>query len=293
MSKNYHLKENEKFGFLQVSPTPTQEEISKFYADEFYSGAYKALNNSALEIQLEDQEFYKGTRDDVLSYVEKHYSKKLNEISLLDIGCGWGQALAYFKEKGIDGYGFDPAPEAVEYGKKLGLNVVVAGLEKMNVFNRRFDVVTLFNVLEHLSDPEAVVKEIKETILVPGGLLIIDVPNEFNDFQTVGQKIHGLKEWWVAPPAHLNYFNNTTLRKLLSGTGYQVLDSQSAFPFEMFLLFGRKYVGDSTLGKTCHKERIQFELNLRRSGKEEKLRAFYRSLAELNLGRQVFVVARA
>ena len=41
----------------------------------------------------------------------------------------------------------------------------------------------LNNVLEHLADPVAILQEIKDKVLRPGGLVVIDVPNEFNDFQ--------------------------------------------------------------------------------------------------------------
>ena len=114
--------------------------------------------------------------------------------SILDTGCGWAQALLFF-DKGLDCYGFDPAIEAVEYGCKKGLNIKQAGLEGMNVFdNKKFDMVTMLVVLEHLANPEKSINQIKE-ILKPNGILAIDVPNEFNDFQTVGRDVHGLNDW--------------------------------------------------------------------------------------------------
>jgi SAM-dependent methyltransferase len=192
------------------------------------------------------------------------------------------------------GYGFDPVPEAVAYAQKLGLRVVQAGMETADVFRgRRFDVVTLLNVLEHLADPVSVVREIKEKILKPGGVLVIDVPNEFNAFQLCAQKAHDLEPWWIAPPAHLNYFTASTLKALLAGAGYRVERMEASFPMEMFLLFGHNYVGDGALGRKCHEQRMAFELNLRRQGGENVLHEFYRSLAELNLGRQVVAYAAA
>jgi len=53
MKNNYKLKKN-KFGFFQVSPTPSAEEITKFYAEEFYTGEYKNFNDSSLEVQISD-----------------------------------------------------------------------------------------------------------------------------------------------------------------------------------------------------------------------------------------------
>lgn len=289
---DYKIAPHPKYGFFQITPTPTAEEITKFYADEFYSSAYPGFNNSALDSQLEDQEFLDAHREDMCQTLREISGKPLEGQEVLDIGCGWAQALIYFQKKGMKGYGFDPAPEAVEYGRKNNLTVVQAGMDKMNVFEgKRFDVVTLLNVLEHLANPVKALEEIRKDLLKPKGILVIEVPNEFNAFQVTGKEIHNLKEWWVAPPGHLNYFSNETLTRLLRGTGYEVKVTEASFPLEMFLLFGENYVTDRDLGKKCHRKRVAFELNLRKAGRTKVLREFYQNLAKLNLGRQITAFA--
>lgn len=290
----YRLSAHPRFGFLQVKPTPSAEVITEFYAKEFYSSKYPRCNSSGLDIQLRDKEFYDAGREDVCRNIQELTGRPLKGMDVLDIGCGWGQALLAFKKKGMHCYGFDPAPEGVAYARKKGLDVVRAGMEKMDVFGgKKFDVVTLIDVLEHLSDPVAVLKEIRGSLLKPGGILIIDVPNEFNAFQLAGQKTHKLASWWVAPPGHLNYFTPATLKRLLRGTGFDALRAEAAFPLEMFLLFGHKYIGDAKLGRECHQQRMNFESNLRKHGYGDLLRKFYRSLAELELGRKIVVYSRA
>ncbi len=288
----YELIPHLECGFLQISPTPSSDEITQFYANEFYSGEYKKFNNSSLEVQVEDKEFFDGQCDDMLFNITKILKKPLTDLRILDVGCGWAQALLYFKTKGMDCYGFDPAPAAIQYGLSKGLNVKHAGIDRMDVFgDTKFDVVMLKNVLEHIANPVEVLKEIREKVLKEGGLIILDVPNEFNVFQTVGRDVHGLNDWWVAPPGHLNYFCNDTLVKLVKATGYKVQISEASFPLEMFLLFDDCYVGDSDLGRLCHKKRVNFEMNLRKAGQEDKLHEFYQALAKINLGRQVTVYA--
>ena len=68
--------------------------------------------------------------------------------------------------------------------------------------------------------------------------------------------------------------------------------SESSFPLEMFLLFGENYVKDGKLGAQCHKKRVLFEENLRKHGKTQTLKNFYRALADLNLGRQISVFCK-
>jgi len=291
MKNNYKLKKNE-FGFYQVSPTPSAEEITKFYAEEFYTGEYKNFNDSSLEVQINDKEFFEGRWNDIYNNFLEVDSNLKNGGSVLDVGCGWGLALLYFKNKGFDCYGFDPAKEAVDYGCKKGLKIKHAGLEGMNVFeNKKFNMVTMFNVLEHLADPVKSISQIKD-ILLPNGILMIDVPNEFNDFQTSGRDVHGLSDWWVAPPNHLNYFSKDSLVKLLESLGFVIEICEASFPLEMFLLFGDNYVKDGKLGSICHKKRVNFEQNLRKQGKAPTLKNFYRALAELNLGRQITIFCK-
>ena len=288
INSKYKIKKN-KFGFYQISPTPSAEEITKFYTDEFYTGEYKNFNDSSLEVQVQDNDFFEGKWQDIYeNFLE--IKKKINKkTSILDIGCGWAQALLFFKKKGLECYGFDPAIEAVQYGCKKGLNIKHAGLDGMDVFEgKKFDIVTMFNVLEHLADPVKALKQIKK-ILKPKGVLVVDVPNEFNDFQLAGRDIHNLKNWWIAPPNHLNYFSKDSLVKLLESLSFSSKICESSFPLEMFLLFGDNYVTNRKLGSECHKKRVNFEMNLRKFNKKLTLKNFYRALANINLGRQITI----
>lgn len=292
-NSQFWLEKHPDFGFFQVRPTPSADEITRFYAEEFYSTKYKAFNNSALEVQETDREFHDVNREDIANKIELLLEKSLKDVSILDVGCGWGQTMQYLAEKGATCSGFDPAPEAVAHVKSCGLECIQTGMEKMDVFTgRQFDVVMLMNVLEHLSDPIMVINDIRQNVLKDGGLLIVEVPNEFNSFQMAGKELHNLPEWWVAPPAHLNYFSPSTLKRLLSASGFTVSHLSSSFPIEMFLLMGENYVGNRELGRHCHERRMAFEMNLRRHGHTDVLNNFYQALADLDLGRQVIAYAK-
>lgn len=288
------LTPHPRYGFLRVDPPPPASEVARFYAEEFYSGDYKRLNDSGLDVQLRDREFYDAHRADICRHLATLTGQPGAGRSLLDVGCGWGRALSVFRDHGFECAGFDPAPEAVAYAVRQGLDVRAAGMDRMDVFaGRRFDVVTMLNVLEHLADPVAVVGELRDRVLSPGGMLVIEVPNEFSALQVAARVQHGLAEWWVAPPAHLNYFNPTTLARLVEGEGYTVRLVHSDFPIELFLLFGDNYVGDPALGRACHERRMRFEASLRASGQTETLDRLYRALASEGLGRQIVLYAEA
>jgi 2-polyprenyl-3-methyl-5-hydroxy-6-metoxy-1,4-benzoquinol methylase len=289
MKNQYKIISDPEYGYLRADPIPSKQEVERYYQEEFYSA--KRFNDSSLEVQSEGKNFYDSRWERIYQYCKEFFGEK--KFSLFDIGFGYAQALLYFNNKGIEVSGLDPAPQGVHYARDQGLDVYQAGIEDFScVGERRFDVVMLLNVLEHLRHPQDILKSIQIQLLKPGGLLIIEVPNEFNDFQMAAVAEHELKEWWVCPPHHLNYFSTTSLKQLLEKSGYEVVHAQSTFPMEIFLLMGEIYVGDSALGKQCHLKREKFEEVLRRQGKGEKLLRFYEALAQMDLGRQALVFAK-
>jgi 2-polyprenyl-3-methyl-5-hydroxy-6-metoxy-1,4-benzoquinol methylase len=291
VEKRYEVIEDPVYRYRRVDPLPTQEEVDQYYKEEFYSSTYKSFNDSSLEVQKEEQDFFNSRWDAICARCFKHFGT-VEGLSLFDIGFGFAQALIYFRGKGLDVCGLEPSPEGAKYAKDQGLNVYQTGIEDFScVGSRRFDVVTLLNVLEHLRRPVETLKNIRKYLLKPGGLLVIDVPNEFNDFQMVANEEYGLNEWWVCAPNHINYFSATSLCQVLDLCGYKVRYTEASFPLEVFLLFGDVYVGNGELGKICHQKRVRFEYLLRSHGKKEKLAKFYEALAELDLGRQAVVYA--
>lgn len=289
MKSSYKIVED-PLGFLRVDPIPTEEEVERFYRDEFYSSEYKSFNDSSREVQLNDPDYFEAYWEDHRVEIEK-IKGSLEGLSILDIGCGFALGMQYLKRFGADVHGIDPAPEAIEYACEQGVTAKI-GFQDIDLFgDKKFDVVSLINVLEHLREPAEVLRGVRK-ILKPDGLLIVDVPNEFNEFQTIANEEYGLGEWWLCPPNHINYFNAASLPKLLEKCGYKPMKTKSAFPLEMFLLMGDVYVGDREIGKTCHNKRVLFEKTLRKHGKEALLDKFYTMLAELNLGRHVMSYAQ-
>ena len=280
-----------KYGFKRVDPIPTQAEVEKFYAKEFYDANAIYFNNSSLLVQQEQSDFFNSRWKAVYDQAASFFGEAIKNKTVFDIGFGFAQALIYLKNKGLSVSGLEPSIEGVEYAKSNGINAIHTGIENFEVIEQKSDIVLLLNVLEHLREPEKTLVNIKDQLLNENGLLVIDVPNDFNDFQTVANAEFNLDEWWVFPPNHINYFSHESLQNLLKGCGYKIVNCTASFPLDIFLLFGDQYVGNPKLGRECHNKRVKFEELMVKHGKEEKLKEFYKALAELNLGRAISVYA--
>lgn len=58
MEKQYKVINDPIYGYLRVDPVPSQEEVEQYYKEEFYSSTYKSFNDSSLEIQKDEQDFF-------------------------------------------------------------------------------------------------------------------------------------------------------------------------------------------------------------------------------------------
>lgn len=272
--------------FKHIVPIPTPAELDHVYGHDYYS------TEKPLYIQrhLEDREWLN------LVYAERYelFERLLGDgtRTLLDVGSGPGMFLLHGVQRG--GWsvrGLEPASQAAAHSRGLGLDVTQAFLDERTAASLgRFDVVHMNEVLEHVPDPRGVLRVI-DTLLNPGGLVALMVPNDYSPFQSALRTAAGFDPWWVAPPHHVNYFDVPSIQRVLSER-FEVVSVETTFPIDLFLLMGDNYVGHDELGRACHAKRKAFELTLGRAGMTPLKQAMYRSLASLGIGRDVFVVAR-
>lgn len=134
--------------------------------------------------------------------------------NLLDIGCSYGLLMEYFIKKKWQVTGIDISKNAINYAKSKGLNCYNTNVENF-VPERKFDVIVMSHVLEHLEKPIESLKIIKEWLL-PAGIIYIRVPNVDSRFlPSIYQNFLGE----LKPFEHLFYFSKTTLNLLLEKVG--------------------------------------------------------------------------
>ncbi|MEI7443653.1 MAG: class I SAM-dependent methyltransferase [Burkholderiales bacterium] len=134
---------------------------------------------------------------------------------LLDVGCGVGRFCHAASDAGWNVVGIDVSPEAVSVGRKHARFPLHCGrLEQLPMELAEFDVVTSFEVLEHLADPVALLVQMKGRVRM-GGSVFFTVPNW--DCPTVRQSS---RADWV-PPVHLGFHTLESVRSLASAAGFR------------------------------------------------------------------------
>lgn len=293
---NYALKKTH-WGFKTLSPLPNIESFSHFYKTDYYKKLLKEGKTREAKLIQKNSKIRKKELD----WVHKTYfADRLYHLRsligeskkkyILDVGCGTGEFLQFMKKNGWNTYGIEPSYDAWTSAKKKGGNIFNISLEDFVSHNNnrsKFDAVTLLNVLEHIPYPQKVIVTARK-ILKKGGVMVIQVPNDFNALQNIANQYVRRKKWWVTIPDHVNYFNFDSLERMFSELGFRIKIKTTDFPMETFLLMGENYVDEKEKGASCHEKRMRFELRL----PADIRRGLYIKLASFGLGRQCIIYAQ-
>jgi 2-polyprenyl-3-methyl-5-hydroxy-6-metoxy-1,4-benzoquinol methylase len=136
---------------------------------------------------------------------------------LLDVGAGSGVLVEEAVRRGWVADGVEPSAWLVARGRARGLSVH-AGTLPHPALNPPYDAVTLVDVIEHVTEPRDLLREVRR-VLRPGGQLLVVTP----DVRSFPARMLGYR-WWHYRIAHVGYFSLGTLDTLLSGSGFTLQD---------------------------------------------------------------------
>lgn len=294
---NYTVIDCESCKFAHVLPLPDDETLRRFYDEQYYQ--QEKPNYFAHSEQ--DAGWWSLVHSERLAMMESWLLMKSDDdvsaLTVLDVGSGPGLFLLEARKRGWRTQGLEPSRAAWQYSQtRYGLDVRNETFDQFyRAYTRHdfapFDAVFMGEVLEHVPDPRSYIVHTRE-LLLHGGLLVLVVPNDYSVMQGVVEK-HGIENrWWLAPPAHLNYFNVRSLYELVRSSGFSVADISCTFPLELFILMGKNYVGDAEVGREAHRMRTRLEIALEQTGLGDVKREFYRELARRGYGRDIVLMAR-
>ncbi|MAT42526.1 MAG: hypothetical protein CL609_09310 [Anaerolineaceae bacterium] len=210
-------------GLIFLKHIPSKDEILRYYPNNYeaYSGIKK-----------------KKVLEKTIKYIKKY---KNNPSSILDIGCSTGEFLEAIKFNGIKNvYGIELNEVISDIAKEKGIKIVGSTIDDLQPNDRGYDIITLWDVFEHLPNPRSSLEKIF-SILNPGGYLFMSIPNlDSFDRYIFGQKWIG----WDAP-RHLYLYDNKLIEKVLIESGFSfefthcITGAKGAFNLSMDKLIGK------------------------------------------------------
>ncbi len=188
-------------GLARTSPRPAGAALADFY------------RSASDPKYLEEERGRRATAHRYLAQLER----RVQGGCLLDVGCGPGLFLTSASERwrkvGVELSGW----AAGEARRRFGLDVREGSLMEAGLPDASVDAALLVDVVEHLPDPRAVLRELARVMRSAGALFILTP-----DIDAPVSRLMG-RWWWGLRPAHIHYFSRRTLTALLEDCGFEVL----------------------------------------------------------------------
>lgn len=204
--------------YLQIRPSPA--EMGRYYPPEYHRRYRPAVKDEPFFLMRWIRQLKFRRRKQTLEEVSTQVPGRI-----LDVGCSTGAFLDSMRECGWETYGVETSSYAVNYARKqLGLEVFEGRLTDAQLPTGHFDVVTLWDVLEHTFDPLAVLYEVNR-LLVDDGIVALTVPN----WKSWDRRLFG--HAWIGydPPRHLYVFTQPVLQSLFEKAGFRILRTWCGF----------------------------------------------------------------
>ena len=213
--ENFNIVSCVSCGFKFTNSRPEDSVLGDYYKAEEYvshTNTKKGLVNK----------LYHLVRSYTLKKKIQLISSYVSRGTILDYGCGTGMFLSACKTAGWDSIGLEPDDNARKMASEQGLNVFSdKDKTKTYITDKQADEITLWHVLEHVTDMGETLAFFK-TRLKKDGVLIIAVPNH------ASYDADYYKEFWAAydVPRHLHHFDLKSMRTLLEDTGFKLIETK-------------------------------------------------------------------
>lgn len=279
--KKFKIIDCIKCGFIHAVPYLNEKKINDYYKKKFFKLDRK--KNYFLK-QKKDSNWWKKVFEERIDFFESRLKRK---GTILDVGCGPGFFLKYAKSRKWKIIGIEPSTQAISYAKNnLGISIIKGDYKLMKEISD-VDVIYSHGVLEHIEDPNNFLSLAKKS-LSKKGLIFTSVANDFNQLQSIALK-KTRYPWWLLPPEHYNYFNISSIKRVMQKK-FKIIKINVSFPLELFLLMNENYIKEKKLGKKIHHKRVSLEKFFNDNQFKYFKENFYRSFLDLKIGRQIDIV---
>ncbi|WP_166386098.1 class I SAM-dependent methyltransferase [Polaribacter sp. 11A2H] len=204
--ETYEVMFNKEYDMLVTSPIPV--DLENYYKSENY------ISHTDSKKTFIDKVYQSVKNITLKRKLALINSFKTEAKNILDVGAGTGDFLKICTSNNWNVFGVEPSVDARRIAKEKG---VFLEEELLDIQNKKFDVITLWHVLEHVEKLSDYISKLKE-LLSENGRLIIAVPNHKSD----DAKYY--KEYWAAfdVPRHIWHFSQNSIQKIFSEDNMEV-----------------------------------------------------------------------
>ena len=196
-----------KCKLIQQTKRIKEKILNKVYESKFYNCPAPTVSNIG--------------KSEIEKFLKYFYSRRNKKKKLLEIACFDGFILKKLFKRKWDVYGSDPSPSTKELLKELGPKRIKQKYFNSNLFDTKFDIIILRNLLEHIYDIPKFLEELKKSLNI-NGKIYIDVPNIK---ETI--KLGGFGSFFHQ---HVTYFSIETLNDILSKNGFVITHFKEGNP---------------------------------------------------------------
>ncbi len=215
-------------GLIYVSPRPAAEELYALYGETYFH------NNESGVVgytdYLKDERNIRKTSQRRLRHIEKFAQPG----RMIDVGCAAGFFASEAQKRGWQVEGLDVSSFAVDYTRAtVGIDAHHGSLTEVDLPESAYDLVTMYDVIEHVPDPKAYVQRVAE-LLRPGGIFELATP----DVGSFPARLTG-KRWigYKLSEEHVYYFSIKTLTRMLDEAGFDVVHTRHIGKYVTMSLF--------------------------------------------------------
>jgi len=214
---DFHIVRCSRCDLIYVAEELGNQELAAYYSEAYYTGA----QSKGYADYVGRRELRKAYFRSAMPTIKHHLASEVPRV--LDVGCATGFFLEVAHEQGWKAQGVEVSTYAAEYARsQLSLDVLTGTLADVKLPASTFDLITLWDVIEHVPDPFETLTLVYD-LLRPDGLVIIST----GDASGVTARFYGRRWALLAPPGHLFYFSRKTLFSMLRRTGFESLSWQS------------------------------------------------------------------
>lgn len=200
-----------------ISPLPDLDELAGYYQSDYFLKRTERGYNNYFSKEIKDEVrrvFSLNLKDLNFRKFEKSLSSPKRS---LDIGCAAGYFVQLLSERGWESHGIDVSKICTDYAQNELNQKVICGDYIDTEYLEEFSLITLWATIEHLNNPEEVLRKVNDD-LVKGGTLYLSTCRTGSVFK----KIRGVNWRYYNVPEHVYYFNIRNIKRLLKKSGFKV-----------------------------------------------------------------------